>query len=219
VREAFPHDTAPLYLIRDRDRIFGTDFVRCVESMGIEEVVTAPASPWQNPYCERLIGSICRECLNRVIVLNERHLLRVLRSYASYYHSSRITLSVQSHRLPDPDPHGCPIVGTKASSICTTYGIQMIQDATMSNKTAYVRARTEPEVKERAEAVFRHVGLTPSEAIHLFYRQVALRGEMPVELKLPNRLTRDAIEDARHERDLIDANSVEDLFALLDRDD
>ena len=89
----------------------------------------------------------------------------------------------------------------------------------MSNKTAYVRARTEPEVKERAEAVFRHVGLTPSEAIHLFYRQVALRGEMPVELKLPNRLTRDAIEDARHARDLIDADSAEELFALLDQDD
>ncbi len=89
----------------------------------------------------------------------------------------------------------------------------------MSHKTAYVRARTEPEVKERAEAVFRHVGLTPSEAIHLFYRQVALRGEMPVELKLPNQLTRDAIGDARRARDLIDADSAEELFALLDGDD
>ena len=69
VREAFPYDTAPRYLLRDRDRIFGNDFVQRVESMGIEEIVTAPASPWQNPYCERLIGSIRRECLNHVIVL------------------------------------------------------------------------------------------------------------------------------------------------------
>ena len=78
VREAFPYDTAPRYLLRDRDGIFGADFVRCVKSMGIEEVVTAPASPWQNPYCERLIGSIRRECLDHVIVLNERHLIRAL---------------------------------------------------------------------------------------------------------------------------------------------
>ena len=74
------------------------------------------------------------------------------------------------------------------------------------------------KLKERAEVVFRHVGLTPSEAIHLFYRQVALRGELPVELKLPNRLTRDAIEDARHSKDLINADSAEELFALMDRD-
>ncbi|MCJ7630067.1 MAG: integrase core domain-containing protein, partial [Longimicrobiales bacterium] len=69
VSEAFPYDTAPRYLLRDRDSIFGTDFVRRVESMGIKEVVTAPGSPWQNPYCKRLIGSIRRECLNHVIVL------------------------------------------------------------------------------------------------------------------------------------------------------
>ncbi len=101
VREAFPYETAPRYLLRDRDGIFGTDFVRRVESMGVKEVVTAPASPWQNPYCERLIGSIRRECLDHVIVLNERHLMRVLRSYASYYHSARTHRSLDDD-CPDP---------------------------------------------------------------------------------------------------------------------
>jgi len=64
--------------------------------MGIEEVLTAPGSPWQNADCERLIGSIRRECLDHVVVLNERHLLWVLRSYASYYHASR------THEPSDP---------------------------------------------------------------------------------------------------------------------
>ena len=95
---------------RDRDGIFGTDFVRCVESMGITEVVTAPASPWQNPYCERLIGSIRRECLDHVIVLNERHLRRVLRGYASYYHSSRTHRSLDDD-CPDPRPAEPPEIG------------------------------------------------------------------------------------------------------------
>lgn len=86
----------------------------------------------------------------------------------------------------------------------------------MAKKTAFVRARTEPEIKERAEAVFRHLGLTPSAAIDLFYRQVALRGEIPVELKLPNEATREAIEEARARRRLIEADSAEELFALLE---
>ena len=89
--------------MRDRDSIFGNSFVRRVESMGIEEVITAPGSPWQNPYCERLIGSIRRECLDHGIVLSERHLMRVLRSYASYYHSSRTHRSLDND-CPDPRP-------------------------------------------------------------------------------------------------------------------
>ena len=103
MREAFPYDTAPRYLLRDRDSIFGTDFVRCIESRGIKEVVTAPGSPWQSPYCERLIGSIRRECLDHIIVLGQRHLLRVLRGYASYYHSSRTHQSLHDD-CPDPRP-------------------------------------------------------------------------------------------------------------------
>ncbi len=92
-----------LVMSRDRDKIFGSTFVRRVESMGIEEVVTAPGSPWQNPFCERLIGSIRRDCLDHVIVLNERHLLRVLRRYASYYHASRTHRSLDDD-CPEPRP-------------------------------------------------------------------------------------------------------------------
>ena len=71
--EAFPDDTAPKYLMRDRDGAYGDYFVSRVAGMGIEEVKTAPRSPWQNPYSERLIGSIRRDCLDHVIVLNEWH--------------------------------------------------------------------------------------------------------------------------------------------------
>src|SRR5262245_47061878 len=72
--EAFPEDSAPGFLLRDRDSIYGHDFQRRVAGMQIEEVITAPHSPWQNPYAERLIGSIRRECLDHVIVLSEEHL-------------------------------------------------------------------------------------------------------------------------------------------------
>ena len=94
MREAFPWDTAPRYLIRDRDGAYGPTFRSTVMAMGVDEVVTAPRSPWQNPYVERLIGSVRRECLNHVIVLNERHLRRILVSYRDYYHRSRTHLSL-----------------------------------------------------------------------------------------------------------------------------
>jgi len=87
--EAFPWDTAPRFLIRDRDGKYGNEFNRRVAALGIEQVLTSPHSPWQNPYVERLIGSIRRECLDHMIILNERHLRRVLREYLDYYHRSR----------------------------------------------------------------------------------------------------------------------------------
>ncbi len=89
LREAFPFDEAPRYLIRDRDGIYGDKVRRCLEGLGIEEVVTAPRSPWQNPYVERLIGTLRRELLDHVIVLNERHLRRLLTSFFEYYHRWR----------------------------------------------------------------------------------------------------------------------------------
>ncbi len=92
--EAFPEDTAPRYLLRDRDGIYGNDFRERVEGMGIKEVLTAPRSPWQNPFAERLIGSVRRECLDHVIVLNRRHLRRILTSYFEYYHRSRTHLGL-----------------------------------------------------------------------------------------------------------------------------
>jgi len=92
--QAFPWDTAPRYLIRDRDTIYGEDFRQRVQAMGIHEVLTAPRSPWQNAYAERLVGSIRRECLDHVIVLNEPSLRRILRSYFDYYQRSRTHLAV-----------------------------------------------------------------------------------------------------------------------------
>jgi hypothetical protein len=76
--EAFPWDSAPHYLLRDRDKSYGSAFRHRVGAMEITEVITAPRSLWQYPYAERLIGSIRRECLNHIIILNERHLRRVL---------------------------------------------------------------------------------------------------------------------------------------------
>src|SRR5216117_1365898 len=76
--DAFPDDSAPSYLLRDRDKIYGHSFRQRVRGMGIDEILTAPHSPWQNPFAERLIGSIRRECLNHVLVLGERHLRRTL---------------------------------------------------------------------------------------------------------------------------------------------
>ena len=94
IREAFPWDTAPRYMIRDRDRVYGIAFRSRIKAMGIEEVVTAPRSPWQSPYVERVIGSIRRECLDHVIVLNERHLRAILLSYIAYYQRSRTHLAL-----------------------------------------------------------------------------------------------------------------------------
>jgi putative transposase len=78
----------------DRDKIYGADFVRRVHAMGIEQVLTAPRSPWQNPYCERVIGTLRRDCLDHVIVLSEQHLRRILRKYLEYYHGSRTHLAL-----------------------------------------------------------------------------------------------------------------------------
>jgi transposase InsO family protein len=94
ITEAFPWDTAPKYLLRDRDGTYGSQFQRRVESMGIEEVITAPRSPWQNAFVERVIGSIRRDCLDHIVVLNDRHLKRALTDYLKYYHGWRTHLSL-----------------------------------------------------------------------------------------------------------------------------
>jgi putative transposase len=94
VVDAFPWDEAPRYLLRDRDSIYSDDFRQRVRNMGIEEVLIAPQSPWQNPYVERLIGSIRRDLLDHVIVFNERHLRRLLTEYVNYYHRFRTHLSL-----------------------------------------------------------------------------------------------------------------------------
>src|SRR5262245_12969890 len=108
--EAFPEDTAPRFLLRDRDQIYGEEFRRRVAGMRIEEVMTAPHSPWQSPYVERLIGSIRRECLDHVIVLGENHLRRILRSYIAYYHRSRTHLALCKD-APEPRAKQPPDLG------------------------------------------------------------------------------------------------------------
>jgi transposase InsO family protein len=117
--EAFPEDSAPCYLLRDRDSIYGAEFRRRVRGMGAAEVLTALRSPWQNPFAERVIGTIRREFLDHVIVLNEGHLRRRLRSYLRYYHGSRTHLALDKDapepRTVEPPERGrivaLPVVG------------------------------------------------------------------------------------------------------------
>ncbi len=99
--EAFPWGDVPRYLLRDRDAIYGAWFRRRVENMRIEQVVTSPRSPWQNAYVERLIGTIRRECRDHVIVVNERHLKKILGAYFGYYHDWR---THQGLEMDCPEP-------------------------------------------------------------------------------------------------------------------
>jgi len=108
--DAFPDDSAPSYLLHDRDNVYGQAFRQRVKRMGIEEVLTAPQSPWQNPFAERLIGSIRRECLDHVVVLGERHLRRILTAYFAYYHRTRTHLSLEKD-APDGRPIEPPSLG------------------------------------------------------------------------------------------------------------
>ena len=108
--EAFPWDTAPRYLLRDRDTSYGQVFRNRLQAMGIKEVVTAARSPWQNAYVERIIGSVRRECLNHVIIFDERHLRGVLSSYFRYYHKTRTHLSLDKD-CPESRTVHLPAVG------------------------------------------------------------------------------------------------------------
>jgi transposase InsO family protein len=87
-------------LIRDGDGVYGERVTRRIESLGIDEVITVPASPWQNAYVERVIGTLRRELFDHVIVLNERHLKRLMSSYLDYYHPWRTHLSLNNN-APD----------------------------------------------------------------------------------------------------------------------
>ena len=111
LREAFPFDQLPRYLLRDRDAIFGNEFREQVRDMGICEVLSAPRSPWQRAYVERVIGSIRRECLDHVIVFHESSLRRTLASYFDYYHRSRTHLSLGKDS-PEPRAIQPPEMGS-----------------------------------------------------------------------------------------------------------
>ena len=107
--EAFPGDSAPEFLLRDRDAIYGEEFVRRVRRMGIREVRITPHAPWQNPFVERVIGSIRRECLDHFLILNEAHLRRLLRAYGAYYNTTRPHQSLDNNS-PQPrviEPPAC----------------------------------------------------------------------------------------------------------------
>ena len=103
LREAFQFDQIPRYLLRDRDGIFGSEFGKDVKAMGIEEVLSAPRSPWQRAYVERVIGTIRRECLDHVIVFNQAALYQHVKSFVAYYHKSRTHLSLAKD-TPEPRP-------------------------------------------------------------------------------------------------------------------
>ena len=108
--EALPWDDVPRYLLRDRDAIYGESFRARVRGIGVREVLTAPQSPWQNPYAERLIGSIRRECLDHVIVFNESSLRRLLNRYFTYYLRSRTHLALDKDS-PESRPVQPPELG------------------------------------------------------------------------------------------------------------
>jgi transposase InsO family protein len=95
ITEAFPWSSAPAYLVRDNDRAYGHIFTRRLRAMGIRDRPISPRSPWQNGYTERLIGTLRRECLDRILIFGEQHLRRVLASYAAYYNQARTHLALQ----------------------------------------------------------------------------------------------------------------------------
>jgi transposase InsO family protein len=92
--EACGWEYAPQYVIRDRDSVYGESFTRCLRAMGIRDRPTAPRSPWQDGYCERVIGSIRRECIDHVVVVGEHHLRHLLLLYGDYYNSVRTHLAL-----------------------------------------------------------------------------------------------------------------------------
>jgi len=94
VTEAFGWQKAPAYIIRDRDGAYGEGFIRRIRAMSIRDRPTSAGSPWRNGYVERLIGSIRRDCLDHVVILDERHLRHLLMSYQSYYNQARTHLSL-----------------------------------------------------------------------------------------------------------------------------
>jgi putative transposase len=116
---AFPDETAPKYLIRNRDSIFGEYFRQRIKNIGIKEVVISAKSPWQSPYVERVIGSIRRECLDYMIVWSEKHLMQILHEYFDYYHQARTHQSLEDNspipRDVEPPANGkvisIPMVG------------------------------------------------------------------------------------------------------------
>ncbi len=96
ILEAFPDDI-PRLLLRDRDGIYGWEFQQMVKALGIRQIRSAPRSPWQNAFAERVIGPIRRECTDHLIPFGRRHLLRAIRDYVAYYNESRCHMSLDGN--------------------------------------------------------------------------------------------------------------------------
>jgi putative transposase len=117
--QAFPFDTAPKYLIRDRDGIYGEEVLGTIHNLGMVDKPTSPRSPWQNGFCERMVGTLKRECLNHMIILNERHARRIIGEFLQYYHDDRTHQGLDQEtpggreiEVPDIGPVKCrPILG------------------------------------------------------------------------------------------------------------
>ena len=134
ITEAFPWNEAPRYLVRDRDRIYGSVVKRRLRAMGIRDKPITPASPWQNAFAERLIGSIRRECVDHLIVIGETHLRRVLKSYAGYYNNFRTHRSLNkdtpvsrpAQRIGSIKSHA---IRGGLASLCPGFSFRYIQEA------------------------------------------------------------------------------------------
>jgi integrase-like protein len=152
VVDAFPDDTAPRWLHRDRDGIYGDPFQRRVAGMGTD-VVSVPASPWQHPYVERVIGSIRRECLDHIIVFNAAHLGRVLTTYVTYYHRSRTHLGLEK----DTPDH------RRRSDTSTGRIVAIAEVGGLHHRYERLAASTRPQAKCRV----RRLRCTSTGATHL----------------------------------------------------
>jgi putative transposase len=179
--EAFPWETAPRYVLRDRDAVYGVAFSRRVQTMGIHEVKIAPRSPWQNPYVERLIGTLRRECLDHVVVLNEAHLHRLLHAYLAYYHGARTHLSLAKD-APDPRPVErldpgriveTPMVGGPPSSLHSPGGVRSFRPAGCTRRVSRRSAGPRGSRSSSALRLSLHKGVSLRTKTQLLWRQAA----------------------------------------------
>ena len=193
--EAFPDETAPRYLLRDRDAIYGEEFVRRVARMGIREVRIAPRAPWQNPFVERVIGSIRRECLDHVLILSEAHLRRLLRATAPTTtprgHTNRLTTTVPSHGPSNPHH----VAGS--SSFLRSAG-----SITATSAPPDPRDRDPPSLAPSTMAS----APAPLTALHIFARRC---GRRPWTIK-PSVKHRDTGADEVSNRDTVHTSGSED---------
>jgi hypothetical protein len=154
--EAFPEDSVPRYLIRDRDKIYGEDIRRRVKGMGIDEVTIGPYSPWQNPLAERLVGSIRRGCLDHVIVLGEEHLRTILRSYFHYYLRSITHLSLAkdapSPRAVQPRERGAIIEASQVGGLHHRYE----RRAAFPSRLGIAERKTQSLARENKQGIGDH---------------------------------------------------------------